>query len=164
MRWTRVSIPLLTCIRWVVSSLRYIAKEIHHSRHTAVWVVSETLLDVPLLESAGWTETYKVRKNCSGFQSVKPDALLAMLNALITRQPTNRLTSSSLPSHSFFSSLPISTLNFLDRSNFAAKSREEKISFMKGLTNVLERFTEGLRVRKILPSLLEEVSAFSLLL
>ena len=81
-----------------------------------------------------------------------------MLNAMITRHPTNRLTSSSLPSHAFFSSLPISTLNFLDRSNFAAKSREEKISFMKGLTSVLDKFSEGLRVRKILPSLLEEVS------
>lgn len=29
---------------------------------------------------------------------------------------------------------------------------------MKGLTNVLDRFSEGLRTRKILPSLLEEVS------
>ena len=28
---------------------------------------------------------------------------------------------------------------------------------MKGLTSVLARFTEGLRVRKVLPSLLEEV-------
>lgn len=28
---------------------------------------------------------------------------------------------------------------------------------MKGLTSVLDRFSEGLRVRKILPSLLEEV-------
>ena len=33
---------------------------------------------------------------------------------------------------------------------------------MKGLTNVLDKFSEGLRVRKILPSLLEEVSAPSL--
>lgn len=89
---------------------------------------------------------------------MEADALPAMLNALITRHSTNRLTSSSLPTHPFFSSLPISTLNFLDRSNFAAKSREEKISFMKGLTSVLDKFSEGLRVRKILPSLLEEVS------
>lgn len=28
---------------------------------------------------------------------------------------------------------------------------------MKGLTSVLDRFSEGLRIRKILPSLLEEV-------
>ena len=34
---------------------------------------------------------------------------------------------------------------------------------MKGLTSVLDKFSEGLRVRKILPSLLEEVSVSSLL-
>ncbi|KAI0256494.1 kinase-like domain-containing protein [Lactifluus subvellereus] len=83
--------------------------------------------------------------------------LQAMLASLITRHAQNRPTPSSLPSHPFFSSLPISTLNFLDRSNFAAKSREEKISFMKGLTSVLDRFSEGLRVRKVLPTLLEEM-------
>lgn len=35
---------------------------------------------------------------------------------------------------------------------------------MKGLTGVLGRFSEGLRVRKILPTLLEEVTdpAFSI--
>lgn len=33
---------------------------------------------------------------------------------------------------------------------------------MKGLTSVLDRFSEGLRVRKILPSLLEEVGVPSL--
>ena len=30
---------------------------------------------------------------------------------------------------------------------------------MRGLTSVLDRFSEGLRTRKILPSLLEEVRA-----
>ncbi|KAJ8454025.1 hypothetical protein ONZ51_g13269 [Trametes cubensis] len=87
----------------------------------------------------------------------------ALLNALITRQPHSRPSPSDLPLHPFFSSLPVSTLNFLDRSNFAAKTREEKISFMKGLTSVLDRFTEGLRTRKILPSLLEEMKDTHLL-
>ncbi|THH01718.1 hypothetical protein EW026_g1027 [Hermanssonia centrifuga] len=86
-----------------------------------------------------------------------------VLNSLITRHPHSRPSPSTLPSDAFFSSLPISTLNFLDRSNFAAKSREEKISFMKGLTSVLERFSEGLRTRKILPSLLEEMKDTQLL-
>ncbi|CCM03862.1 uncharacterized protein FIBRA_06012 [Fibroporia radiculosa] len=86
-----------------------------------------------------------------------------LLSSLITRQPQNRPSPSSLPSHSFFSSLPISTLNFLDRSNFAAKSREEKISFMKGLVSVLGKFSEGLRTRKVLPSLLEEMKDTQLL-
>lgn len=81
----------------------------------------------------------------------------ALLRSLITRHASNRPTPTTLPSHPFFSSLPVSTLNFLDRSNFTAKTREEKISFMKGLMGVLDRFSIGLRTRKILPSLLEEV-------
>ncbi|KAA1474848.1 other/SCY1 protein kinase [Dentipellis sp. KUC8613] len=89
--------------------------------------------------------------------------LQSMLSTLITRKANGRPTPNALPSHAFFSSLPISTLNFLDRSNFAAKSREEKISFMKGLANVLDRFSEGLRIRKILPSLLEEMKDTHLL-
>ncbi|GJE86963.1 other/SCY1 protein kinase [Phanerochaete sordida] len=89
--------------------------------------------------------------------------LRELLRSLITRQPHNRPSPTTLPHHAFFSSLPISTLNFLDRSTFAAKSREEKISFMKGLTSVLDRFSEGLRTRKILPSLLEEMKDTHLL-
>ncbi|KZT03514.1 kinase-like protein [Laetiporus sulphureus 93-53] len=95
-------------------------------------------------------------------ERLDPD-LRVLLSSLITRHPHNRPSPSSLPSHSFFSSLPISTLNFLDRSNFAAKSREEKVSFMKGLTVVLRKFSEGLRIRKILPSLLEEMKDTQLL-
>ncbi|KAJ7929288.1 kinase-like domain-containing protein [Mycena leptocephala] len=89
--------------------------------------------------------------------------LQVLLRSLITRQSTSRPTPTTLPSHPFFSSLPISTLNFLDRSNFTAKTREEKISFMKGLTSVLDKFSEGLRTRKILPSLLEEMKDTQLL-
>ncbi|KAI6110048.1 hypothetical protein F5141DRAFT_1188903 [Pisolithus sp. B1] len=86
-----------------------------------------------------------------------------LLRSLLARSPASRPTPSTLPSHPFFSSLPISTLNFLDRSNFTTKTREEKISFMKGLTGVLNKFSEGLRVRKILPSLLEEMKDMHLL-
>jgi hypothetical protein len=87
---------------------------------------------------------------------------VALLSQLITRSPTQpvpRPTPDTLVTHSFFNSLPISTLNFLERSNFASKSREEKIAFMKGLTGVLPRFSKGLRERKILGALLEEVCA-----
>ncbi|KAJ7349275.1 kinase-like domain-containing protein [Mycena albidolilacea] len=89
--------------------------------------------------------------------------LQVLLRSLITRHAANRPTPTTLPTHPFFSSLPISTLNFLDRSNFTAKTREEKISFMKGLASVLDKFSEGLRSRKILPSLLEEMKDTNLL-
>ncbi|KAF8906024.1 kinase-like protein [Gymnopilus junonius] len=101
-------------------------------------------------------------KPLAGLERLDSD-LQVLLRSLITRHYGARPTPESLPSHSFFSSLPISTLNFLDRSNFTAKTREEKISFMKGLTSVLDRFSEGLRTRKILPSLLEEMKDTHLL-
>ncbi|KAF9070376.1 kinase-like domain-containing protein [Rhodocollybia butyracea] len=97
-----------------------------------------------------------------GMERLEPD-LQSLLRSLITRNHNGRPTPSTLPADPFFSSLPISTLNFLDRSNFTAKTREEKISFMKGLTSVLGRFSEGLKSRKILPSLLEEMKDFHLL-
>jgi SCY1-like protein 2 len=80
---------------------------------------------------------------------------------LITRNSYSRLNTSALPTAPFFSSLPISTLNFLDRTTFAAKPQEEKIGFMKGLTGVMDRFSESLKERKLLPSLLEEVCQFT---
>ncbi|KAG5651283.1 hypothetical protein H0H81_009226 [Sphagnurus paluster] len=89
--------------------------------------------------------------------------LQGLLRSLLTRRASNRPAPTTLPSHAFFSSLPISTLNFLDRSNFTSKTREEKISFMKGLISVLDKFSEGLRTRKILPSLLEEMKDTHLL-
>ncbi|KAF7295265.1 Kinase-like protein [Mycena indigotica] len=101
-------------------------------------------------------------KPVPAMESLDPD-LQNLLRTLITRQATSRPTPTTLPSYPFFSSLPISTLNFLDRSTFATKTREEKISFMKGLASVLERFSEGLRTRKILPSLLEEMKDTHLL-
>ncbi|KLO10413.1 kinase-like protein [Schizopora paradoxa] len=103
-----------------------------------------------------------VGKRLQGLERGDPE-LKVLVEALLARNPNDRPTPSSLPSHGFFSSLSISTLNFLDRSTFASKSREEKISFMKGLTGVLDRFSEGLRIRKILPSLVEEMKDTHLL-
>lgn len=80
-----------------------------------------------------------------------------LLTSLITPTPLTRLTSDTISAHSFFSSVAVSTLNFLDPSTFAPKPREEKIAFMKGLQTVLPRFSEGMRRRKVLPSLLAEV-------
>ncbi|KAL1722611.1 kinase-like domain-containing protein [Schizophyllum commune] len=101
-------------------------------------------------------------KPIPGLERLDPD-LQSLLRLLITRHASERPTPSSLPTLPFFNSLPISTLNFLDRTNFTTKTREEKISFMKGLTSVLDRFSEGLRTRKILPSLLEEMKDTHLL-
>lgn len=67
------------------------------------------------------------------------------------------MTLQSLPNHPFFSSLAISTLNFLDPTTFASKPREEKATFLRGLVRVLPNFSERLKKGKILLSLLEEM-------
>ncbi|KAG9116805.1 hypothetical protein FRC07_007446 [Ceratobasidium sp. 392] len=82
---------------------------------------------------------------------------LPSLGSLDADLRTPRPTASTIPTHPFFNALPISTLNFLDRATFAAKPREEKVAFMKGLAGVLGTFSDNLKKRKILPSLLEEM-------
>lgn len=80
-----------------------------------------------------------------------------LLPRLLTRAAGSRITLASLPSHPFFSSLAISTLNFLDPTTFASKPREEKATFLRGLVRVLPNFSERLKKGKILLSLLEEM-------
>lgn len=101
-------------------------------------------------------------KPLSGIETLDKD-LQSLLHSLITRHANSRPTPMTLPSHPFFSSLSVSTLNFLERSNFTSKTREEKITFMKGLTTVLDKFSEVLRIRKILPTLVEEMKDVHLL-
>ena len=81
-----------------------------------------------------------------------------LICGLITRTSANRLTAITLPSQPVFSSIATSTLLFLDRATFSGKPREEKSVFLRGLLRVLPNFSERLKKRKILPSLLEEVS------
>ena len=79
---------------------------------------------------------------------------------LLTPRPVPRLPADfihALDTNPFFNSLPSSSLNFLERSTFTSKPRKEKTAFMEGLDSVLDRFSEGLWGRKILPSLPEEV-------
>lgn len=137
----------------------YIAKVVRLSKIMAVLVDCEKILPNLFLDWRDSTPIYKVLVlvHLSSEFSRSLYHYSGLLRSLITRHPNSRPTPETLPSHPFFSSLPISTLNFLDRSNFTAKTREEKISFMKGLTGVLDKFSDGLRTRKILPSLVEEV-------
>jgi SCY1-like protein 2 len=86
------------------------------------------------------------------------DEVKDILSKLITRTPQTRLSLASLASHPYFaSSLVLNILTFLDPTNFASKSREEKATFLKGLLRVLPGFSEKLRRRKLLPGLLDEV-------
>ncbi|WOO80983.1 Protein kinase domain-containing protein ppk32 [Vanrija pseudolonga] len=80
-----------------------------------------------------------------------------LLPRLLTRNANGRISLASLATHPFFSSLAISTLNFLDPTTFASKPREEKATFLRGLVRVLPTFSARLKKGKILLSLLEEM-------
>jgi hypothetical protein len=162
---TRKSSPPATCMHLVVFSTLYIPRALLRSVITVPLAryaqMSTTFFDLPAWKPG--TLTSKVSDIPPAlFKCINTlmltRVIVDLLSNLITRHPRSRPTPDSLPSNSFFNSLPISTLNFLERSNFASKPREEKIAFMKGLGGVLPRFSRGLRERKILGALLEEVS------
>lgn len=85
------------------------------------------------------------------------DEASGLLNSLLQRHPSQRPTAAALPTTcSFFSSILVSTLRFLDRDHFPSKSNSEQLSFLRGLKTVLPRFSERVRQHRILPALLEQ--------
>ncbi|KAH8920608.1 kinase-like protein [Atractiella rhizophila] len=79
-----------------------------------------------------------------------------VLSHLLTLSPSSRLSASAFQTSSYFNSLLVSTLKFLDRDTFNSKTLEEQTSFMKGLVKIINQFSDKVVRRKILPSLLEE--------
>ncbi|ORY66808.1 hypothetical protein BCR35DRAFT_308461 [Leucosporidium creatinivorum] len=79
-----------------------------------------------------------------------------VLGGLVTRYPSRRLSAREFEASSYFQSLLVGTLNFLSREGFNAQSGEAQTGFLKGLIQVLPRFSAKVNRRKVLPSLLEE--------
>jgi SCY1-like protein 2 len=78
-----------------------------------------------------------------------------VLPRLITRRPAQRMTAKEFQQSSYFNSILISTIRFLDE--LPAKTPKEKAQFMRGLTQVLGSFPTTLLEKKLLPALLEEM-------
>jgi SCY1-like protein 2 len=64
------------------------------------------------------------------------DEAQSVLSQLLTRYPSARLSAVNFLTHSYFSSLLVSTLNFISRDAFASQSSEAQASFLKGLISV----------------------------
>jgi SCY1-like protein 2 len=62
-----------------------------------------------------------------------PEEVQSVLSQLLTRYPSSRLSAASFLTHSYFSSLLVSTLRFLERDSFAGQSAESQSQFLKGL-------------------------------
>lgn len=63
----------------------------------------------------------------------------------------------------YFKNLLVSVLKFMERDSFAARTKEEKCQFLRGLLKVLPQFSAPLQRRKVLPSVLELMTDRSLL-
>lgn len=64
------------------------------------------------------------------------DEAQSVLSQLLTRYPSSRLSAANFLTHQYFSSLLVSTLNFLSRDAFNSQSIEAQTGFLKGLVQV----------------------------
>ncbi|RIA86529.1 kinase-like domain-containing protein [Glomus cerebriforme] len=117
----------------------------------------------PPMESHNSGRTY--RKNIDNISSINynhlPYHLHEVMFNLITRYPSQRMTAVEFQSSKYFDNVLVSTVKFFE--SFPEKSADDKANFMKGLIRILPQFPERVLVRKILPSLLQEIKDHSLL-
>ncbi|KAI3624533.1 ppk32 [Malassezia furfur] len=71
---------------------------------------------------------------------------------LITRSGNERYNVKTFQTLSYFNSILVSVLKFLERDSFAARTKQEKVQFLRGLHKMLPQFSPALQRRKLLPS------------
>lgn len=124
------------------------------------------------LETHGSITTYKrlftssstvpsVNNNFSSSRPLPEDLRDKVLPRLITRRPAQRMTATEFQQSAYFDNTLVSTIRFLD--GIAAKTPNEKSSFMRGLVRVLPKFPKSVLEKKLLPALLEEMKDPTLL-
>lgn len=79
----------------------------------------------------------------------------AILLNLLSLDAAARYTAKAFQTLPYFNSMLVSVLKFMERDNFAARTREEKCQFLRGLLKLLPQFSQALLRRKILTSLVE---------
>jgi len=84
-----------------------------------------------------------------------PKDVVALLQRLITRKPSVRLSARDFQSSPFFDNILNSTIRFLE--SLPAKTPNEKSTFLRGLPRILNQFPKTVLEKKVLPALLEEM-------
>ncbi|KAK9465260.1 kinase-like domain-containing protein [Lipomyces arxii] len=84
-----------------------------------------------------------------------PDYMYEVLPLLLTRRPTDRMSSRDFQDSKYFDNILINTIRFLDA--LPAKTATERHAFMRGLPRVLPQFPNPVQQKKILPTLLDEL-------
>ncbi|KAK9350960.1 kinase-like domain-containing protein [Lipomyces doorenjongii] len=84
-----------------------------------------------------------------------PNYMFEVLSQLLTRRPTDRMSSRDFQDSKFFDNILINTIRFLDA--LPAKTASERQAFMRGLSRVLPQFPNSVQQKKLLPTLLDEL-------
>ncbi|KAJ8100778.1 kinase-like domain-containing protein [Lipomyces tetrasporus] len=84
-----------------------------------------------------------------------PNYMFEVLLQLLTRRPTDRMSSRDFQDSKYFDNILINTIRFLDE--LPAKTASERQAFMRGLSRVLPQFPNSVQQKKILPTLLDEL-------
>ncbi|KXT14630.1 hypothetical protein AC579_3692 [Pseudocercospora musae] len=84
-----------------------------------------------------------------------------LLPRLITRRPAQRLSAKEFQEASYFDNILVSTIRFLDA--LPAKTPNEKMQFLRGLSKIMPQFPKSVLEKKVLPALLEETKDKELL-
>ncbi|KAK9374234.1 kinase-like domain-containing protein [Lipomyces chichibuensis] len=84
-----------------------------------------------------------------------PNYMLEVLSQLLTRRPTDRMSSRDFQDSKYFDNILINTIRFLDA--LPAKTASERQAFMRGLSRVLPQFPKSVQQKKLLPTLLDEL-------
>ncbi|KAK0548899.1 Protein kinase domain-containing protein ppk32 [Tilletia horrida] len=100
--------------------------------------------------------------NSTGWARLPAD-VLELLRRLLTRFPDHRINATDFQNSNIFSDIRVSALKFMDRDSFAGRSKDERVSFLKGLLGILPQFSEKTLRRKVLPAVLELMTDRSLL-
>lgn len=82
-----------------------------------------------------------------------------ILSNLISRSDEQRYTAKTFQTLAYFNSMLVSILKFMERDSFSARSKQEKVQFLRGLLKVLPQFSPALQRRKLLPSVRESINA-----
>lgn len=89
--------------------------------------------------------------------------VVGVLSTLLTRFPGSRPSAASFQRSDYFNNILTQTLKFMERDSFAGRTKEERVSFLKGLLKILPQFSDRLLRRKVLPALLELMNDRTLL-
>lgn len=100
--------------------------------------------------------SFRAKLNSPAIVSTLPSTLQPYLASLFCEEPEGRMTLPVLETTDFFQNPLINALNSMDE--YAAKSTEDKVDFLKHFETLVPQFPKQMRVRKIVKFVTKELN------